>query len=206
MAVAGHERQLAPTHRAEVAAFGRLAGLVNVGHYTAADVLERLCTEVRSSFGYDGAAVLRHDAPAGTVLPVVRQRLDWPGDALTVSALPFIAEALMRREAVWPGEAPWLDSPVAVPLLVADRCPAFVVADRPAEAPDDEALHLLSALGSMGAVLLERADHDGNLEDELTELQHIDRLPRQRRDRSVPWAKVCRPAGAALPQGWPADA
>ena len=176
MAVAGTERQRATAHRAEVAAFGRLASLVNVGRYTAADVLERLCTEVRSSFGYDGAAVLRHDARTGTVLPVVRQRVDWPGDALAVSALPFIAEALTRREAVWPGEAPWLDSPVAVPLLVADRCPAFVVAERPADAPDDEALHLLSALGSMGAVLLERADHDGNLEDELTELQHIDRL------------------------------
>ncbi|HEU5212120.1 MAG TPA: HAMP domain-containing sensor histidine kinase [Gaiellaceae bacterium] len=159
-----------------MAAFGRLAGLVNVGRYTAADVLDRLCGEVRSSFGYDGAAVLRHDTHAGTVLPVVRQRLDWPDDALAVSALPFVAAALARREAVWPGEAPWLDAPVAVPLLVADRCPAFVVADRPADAPDGEALHLLSALGSMGAVLLERADHDGDLENELAELQHIDRL------------------------------
>src|SRR5262245_9883859 len=176
MAVVGIERQSASTRGAEVAAFGRLAGLVNVGHYTAADVLGRLCTEVRSSFGYDGAAVLRHDSHAGTVLPVVRQCIYWPEDALAVSELPFVAAALTRREAVWPGEAPWLDAPVALPLLVADRCPAFVVADRPADTPDGEALHLLGALGSMAAVLLDCADHDRDVEDELAELQHIDRL------------------------------
>src|SRR5262249_17785684 len=140
------------------------------------DVLGRLCTEVRSSFGYDGAAVLRHDSHAGTVLPVVRQCIYWPEDALAVSELPFVAAALTRREAVWPGEAPWLDAPVALPLLVADRCPAFVVADRPADTPDGEALHLLGALGSMAAVLLDCADHDRDVEDELAELQHIDRL------------------------------
>ena len=108
-----------------------------------ADVLELLCTEVRSAFGYERAAVLHHDAGAGTVLPVVRQRLDWPDCALQVAKLPFVAEALARREAVASrGEASGLESPVAVPLFVAGRCPAIVVADRPAEAPDDEALDL----------------------------------------------------------------
>src|SRR5262249_39688703 len=89
---------------------------------------------------------------------------------------PFVAAALTRREAVWPGEAPWLDAPVALPLLVADRCPAFVVADRPADAPDGEALHLLGALGSMAAGLLDCPHPDPGVEDELAELQHIDRL------------------------------
>jgi len=160
-----------------VGAFGRVAGLARAGSYTAADVLELLCTEVRSSFGYDRAAVLRPDPSAGTVLPVVRQRLDWPEGALSFAKLPFVAEALARGEAVASsGAVSGLESPVAVPLLVAEGCPAFVVADRPADAPGDETLTLLTALGSMAAVLLERADHDGGLEDELAELQHIDRL------------------------------
>jgi signal transduction histidine kinase len=177
MAVAGGERQQAPASGGEVGAFGRLAGLVNVRPCTPGDVLELLCTEVRSSFGYERAAVLRYDAAAGTVLPVVRQRLDWPDCALAVAELPFVAEALVRRQAVASrGEASGLEAPVAVPLLVAKRCPALVVADRPADAPSDAALDLLTALGSMGAVLLERADHNGDLEHELAELQHIDRL------------------------------
>ncbi len=177
MALAGSERQQAPALRTAGGAFGRLAGLASGGPCTAADVLELLCTEVRSAFGYERAAVLHHDAGAGTVLPVVRQRLDWPDCALRVAKLPFVAEALARREAVASrGEASGLESPVAVPLLVAGRCPAIVVADRPADAPNEEALELLTALGSMGAVLLERADRDGDLEDDLAELQHIDRL------------------------------
>jgi signal transduction histidine kinase len=177
MAVAGGHRQQTPPRRTEVGAFGRLAGLVNVGRYTAADVLELLCTEVRSSFGYERAAVLRHDAAAHTVMPVVRHRLEWPDDPVPVAEVAFLADALERREAVaCRGRASGLDSPVAVPLVVADRCPAFVLADGPADAPDDEALDLLTALGSMAAVLLERADHDGDLEDALAELQHIDRL------------------------------
>lgn len=177
MALAGSERQQAPALRTAGGAFGRLAGLASGGPCAAADVLELLCTEVRSAFGYERAAVLHHDAGAGTVLPVVRQRLDWPDCALRVAKLPFVAEALARREAVASrGEASGLESPVAVPLLVAGRCPAIVVADRPADAPNEEALELLTALGSMGAVLLERADRDGDLEDDLAELQHIDRL------------------------------
>src|SRR5689334_1559465 len=171
LGMSGADRQQA------VGAFSRLAGLVTGGPYTAADVLELLCTEVRGSFGFDRAAVLRHDAAMGTVVPVVRQRLPWDEGPVPLSTLPFVAEALARGVAVaWHDDASGLESAVAVPLLVADRCPAFVVADRPAEGPGDEALDLLTALGSMGAVLLERADHDGDLEDELAELQHIDRL------------------------------
>ncbi len=177
MAVVGSDRQQAPARRAQAGAFGRLAGLVNVGPWTAAHVLELLCTEVRASFGYDRAAVLRHDPRAGTVLPIVRQRLDWPDYALLVADLPFVAEALAQRKAVVSRvEAAGLESPVAVPLLVAGSCPAILVADRPADSPNGADLDLLTALGSMGAVLLERADRDGHLEDELAELQHIDRL------------------------------
>ena len=100
MAVAGSSRQQAPTRRAEVGAFGRLAALAGAGPCPAADVLELLCTEVRSAFGYERAAVLHHNTGTGMVLPVVRQRLDWPDHPLQVAKLPFVAEALARREAV----------------------------------------------------------------------------------------------------------
>src|SRR4051794_2121030 len=173
MAVAGGEGQRAPARRAEVRAFATLAALVGAGPYTAADVLDHICGEVRTSFGFGRAAVLRHDAASGTVTAVASQGLEWQDAPVAVRDIPFVADALARREAVAVrGDVCGLDSPAAVPLLVSGRCPAFVVADRPAEDLDDEALDLLTALGSMGAVLLERADHDG----QLAELQHIDRL------------------------------
>src|SRR5512135_3715411 len=100
MAVAGREGQRASVRRPELRAFGALAALVTGGPYAAADVLKRLCTEVRSSFGFGRAAVLRHDAAAGTVAPVVRQGLDWGDAAIALADVPVVAGALARGEAV----------------------------------------------------------------------------------------------------------
>ena len=78
----------------------------------------------------------------------------------------------------WPGGGH--ESRVIVPLAVDERCLGFLLAGRlhgHATFDVDEAtLALLSALGAVAAVFVDKADHYGALAGELAELQHVDRV------------------------------
>ena len=192
MTVAGSNRQQASARRAEAGAFGRLADLVSAGRYTAADVLELLCTEVRSAFGYERAAVLRHDAAAGTVLPVVRQHLDWPDCAVAVAKLPFVAEALARREAVASRGRGVRARVARSPCRCSspDRCPGVRRRRRAGGRAETTRRSSCSRRsGRWRRCCSSGPTAHGDLEGDLAELQHVDRaedrLPRHRVARAA---------------------
>jgi signal transduction histidine kinase len=192
MAVASSQRSDVVRLSAELAAFYELSRVVASGPYTAAEILDRICTEVRRGFGFERAMLVRYDSDAHTVHAVVQQNIDWPGDDwLRTEQFPFLEQALAERRAVLvrdvlaTGAVPrtivdrfGVGSIVAVPLVVEDRCLGFLVADRRARADTfelgDDELHLLSALGWVAAVFVDKADQYDALEDALEELRHID--------------------------------
>ena len=106
-----------------------------------------------------------------------------------IEKFPFLERALVegravfvcdpRAEAAMPGkiiERFGVRSIVAVPLIVEQRCLGFLVADREggdfALGPDD--LELLSTLGWVAAVFIEKADQYAELERALDDLRRLD--------------------------------
>jgi signal transduction histidine kinase len=108
-----------------------LSRVVEAGPYSLAEVLERICTEVRRDFGFASVRMAWDDAGP-----------------------PLLEAARRERRAVVEGEQ------VAVPLLVEGRCLGFLVADRGrldlgiAEAD----LDLLSAVGLIAGVFVAKAE------------------------------------------------
>jgi signal transduction histidine kinase len=175
---------------AELRAFYELARVVGAGPYTVGEILDRICTEVRTGFGFDRALLVRYNAEARTVHAVVQQNIDWPGDTwLQIEKFPFLERALTGRRAVFVhdprAEAAMpsriierfgVRSIVAVPLVVGEGCLGFLVADRGGGSftLSDADLQLLSTLGWVAAVFVEKADQYAELEEVLTELRGLD--------------------------------
>ncbi len=177
---------------ADLRAFSELARVVASGPYAVADIVERICTAVRTGFGFERALLVRFDSRARTIHAIVQQGLDWPGDQwLDLDRFPFLERALAEREAVFVpdvraepampttiAERFRIRSIVAVPLTIEDRCAGFLVADRrhgDAEfelAPED--LRLLSTLGWVAAVFVEKAADYAELQEALAELRQLD--------------------------------
>jgi signal transduction histidine kinase len=164
----------------ELRPFHELARVVADGPYSAVEVLERICAEVQSGFGFAGALVLR--LRDGCAEPAVRQSLLWPDAPVSLDEVQPLRKALSSHHALvaggrWPGG---VDGPrVIVPLALEDRCIGFLVAgddDADELDVDDETLALLTALGAVAAVFIDKADHYGALAGAFAELQHVDRV------------------------------
>ncbi len=170
--------------------FHELARVVAAGPYDVNDVLDRICSEVRSAFDFERALLVRYDSAAETVHAVVRQGIDWPGDEwLPVDMFPFLRRALEagrtlyvqdpRVEAAIPEklvERFGVQSIVAVPLAVENRCIGFLVLDQAGkefELEESES-QLLTTLGCVAAVLIEKADQFAELQEAVEELRSVD--------------------------------
>jgi signal transduction histidine kinase len=172
--------------------FSELARVVAAGPYRVEEVLDGICTQVRTAFGFDRALLVRLDEYARTVHAVVLQGVEWPGDQwLRLEAFPFLERAMETRRTVVVGdpvaeraipgalvERFGVGEILAVPLSVEDRCLGFLVLDRNGAAlgldPDD--LELLTALGAVAAVLIEKADQYAELQAAHEELRRLDEV------------------------------
>ena len=169
-----------------------LARVVGSGSYEVDDLLQRICSEIRTAFGFERALLVRMDEEARTAQAVVQQGVEWPGDDwLPVSMFPFLGwaeearRALLIRDAASDQAVPpeyierfQIGSIAAVPLMVEGRCLGFIIGDRrdgfsTFYLSDDE-LSLLTALGSIAAVFIDKADQYATLQTALAELRRLD--------------------------------
>jgi signal transduction histidine kinase len=178
----------------ELHVFHELARVVAAGPYRVDEVLDGICTEVRKAFGFDRALLVRYDREKETVHAVVQQGVDWPGETwLPLDMFPFL------RRAAEEGRTVYVDDPlaedamprtiverfgvrslIAVPLSVENRCLGFLVLDRSGgefELTESDS-ELLTALGCVAAVLIEKADHYAELQRAMEELQSLDEAKR----------------------------
>ena len=174
----------------ELRVFHELARVVAAGPYDPGEVLDRVCSEVRTAFDFERALLVRYDARRETVHAVVQQNVEWPGDEwLPVDMFPFLRSAIDRGSSVLvrdpvaeqalPGslvERFGLRSIVAVPLSVENRCLGFLVLDRAGGELDLDTgeLELLTAVGSVAAVLIEKAEQFTALQQAIDELHRVD--------------------------------
>ena len=143
-------------------------------------------------FGFERGMLVRYDAEQRTVHAVVQQNIDWPGDDwLWIDKFPFLEQALEQGRAVFvrdpraeqamPGKVAdrfGVNSVVAVPLMIESRCLGFLVFDNaggklelaPAE------LELLTTLGWVAAVFIDKGDRYAELERSLDDLRNVDRV------------------------------
>jgi signal transduction histidine kinase len=172
--VAGIKRERAP----ELRPFHELARVVADGPFSAVEILERICAEVRSGFGFSEALVLRLDG--ASVRPAARHAMSWPDRPVGMDEAPPLRAAVAADHAVvasgtWPGGED--GSRVVVPLSLEDRCIGFLLAGGPGAGDvAEETLALLTALGAVTAVFVDKADHYDALAGALAELQHVDRV------------------------------
>jgi len=169
-----------------------LAREVGSASFDVDEMLERICSEIRSAFGFERALLVRVNLEQRTVYSVVQHGVDWPGDQwLLLDKFPFHTQALeaemavfvkdARREAALPStliERFHVRSIVAVPLIVEGACLGFIVGDRRGgggqfDLTEDE-LVFLTALGSIAAVFIARADQYSELQGALDELRQLD--------------------------------
>lgn len=170
-----------------------LARAVGSGAYDVGELMERICSEVRNAFGFERALMVRLDSERGTVHAFVRHGLEWPGDQwLLLDKFPILTRAIESGSSVFVRDARKekaapttlierfeVDSIVAVPMIVEGHCLGFIVGDRRKgggqfDLTEDE-LAFLTALGSIAAVFLAKADQYAELQSALLELQHLDR-------------------------------
>lgn len=168
-----------------------LARAVAAGPYGLDEILVRICDEIRADFAFDRALIARYREEDRTAHAVVLQGIDSPGDDwLPVERFPLLERALETRGAVLAQDAAaeaalperiverfGVRSVVAVPLLVEGRVLGFLVADRRGEAFDLGAreLELLTALGWIAAVFVDKAEQYTQLQEALEELRRLDR-------------------------------
>jgi signal transduction histidine kinase len=183
-------RAMAERLSKELRIFHELARVVASGPYDVGELLERICTEIRAAFGFQRALVARYDAEERTVHAVVQQGIDWPGDQwLLVEKFPFLEHALAAGEAVFVQDARTeaampskiidrfgVRSLVAIPLLMEGECLGFIVGDRKGGEfkLTAEELDLLSALGTVAAVFIGKAQQYAELQRALEELRTLD--------------------------------
>ena len=130
----------------------KVARVAGGGPYGIDDLLERICGQVKSEFGFSTVRVVRDDAA----------RVD----------LVLLDAALQDRRAVVE------DRRVAVPLLVEGRCMGYLLADRGGDplGLSETDLHLLTALGVVAGVFIAKAEQYEELQRALEELRRVDEL------------------------------
>lgn len=174
----------------ELRVFHELSRVVAAGPYDVGEVLDRICTEVRTAFEFSRALVVRYDSERQTVHAVVQQGVDWPGNEwLPVDMFPFLRQALERGTTIFvrdpevEGAIPstvverfGVGAIVATPLSVERRCLGFLVLDRGGEqfVLTEEDGELLTAVGCVAAVLIEKAEQFAELQDAMAELKRVD--------------------------------
>jgi signal transduction histidine kinase len=126
-----------------------LARVVAVGPYSLDEVLQRICTQVQTEFGFDRVTLVR--------------RAD---DAL-------LDNALVMRRAVSDGER------TAIPLLVEGRCLGHLLGERASRELDELDLHVLSTIGLVAGVFIAKAEQYEELQRALEELRRTDELKDQ---------------------------
>jgi signal transduction histidine kinase len=174
----------------ELQIFQRLARVVAGEPYDVNHILERIAAEFREAFEFERALLVRYRPEERTVHAVVQQGVDWPGDEwLLLEKFPFLEQALTTGEAVLVRDARaeaampstiierfGVRSIVAVPLLIEGRCLGFLVGDRHGGAlglsADD--LALLTALGMVTAVFIDKADQYAELQEALEEVRGLE--------------------------------
>ena len=168
-----------------------LARVVGSGSYEVGDLLQRICSEIRTAFGFERALLVRMDVER-SARAVVQQGVKWPGEGwLPVAMFPFLeraedaGQAVLVRDALGEEAVPPelverfdIGSIAAAPLMVEGRCLGFIVGDRrdgssAFELSVDE-LALLTALGSIAAVFIDKADQYAALQAALSELRQLD--------------------------------
>ncbi len=170
--------------------FHELAAIVAAGPYAVDDILQRISSEFRSAFALERALLVRYDVERKTLHAFVQQGVDWPGDDwLPIERFPFLEHALDTREAVLvrdargEGAAPsaiikrfGITSVVAVPLSIEDRCLGFLAGDRGGRefTLNEDDLQVLTALGVVAAVFIDKADQYADLQRALEELRDLD--------------------------------
>ena len=188
----GIERTEPARFSPELRAFYELARAVGQPPYDVGALLDRICAEVRKLFGFERAMLVRYDPENRAVHAVVQQNIVWPGDDwLWIDRFPFLQRALDAGEAVFvrdarsepamPGKVTerfGVRSVVAIPLSVGDRCLGFLVFDNAGDEFDltTSDLELLTTLGWVAAVFIEKADRYAELERSLDELRDVDRV------------------------------
>jgi signal transduction histidine kinase len=176
----------------ELRAFYELARAVGEAPYDVGVLLDRICTEVRRLFGFERAMLVRYDEEKRAIHAVVQQNIDWPGeDWLWIDKFPFLKRALdegravfvrdARSEPAMPGkvlERFGVRSIVAIPLSLGEHCLGFLVFDNAGGEFDLAAaeIELLTTLGWVAAVFIDKADRYAELEQSLDELRDIDRV------------------------------
>lgn len=176
----------------ELRAFYELARAVAQAPYDVGEMLERICAEVRAVFGFRRAMLVRYDAEQRSVHAVVQHNVEWPGDEwLWIDKFPFLERALEENRAVFvrdphseramPGKVAQrfgVSSIVAVPLSIERRCLGFLVFDNAGgefELSDND-LELLTTLGWVAAVFIDKAEHYDELERSIEKLRDVDRV------------------------------
>ncbi|MBA2357776.1 MAG: GAF domain-containing protein [Actinobacteria bacterium] len=178
----------------ELQLFHELARVVAEEPFDVGRILERVCGDLRSEFGFTRALVARLNEGDRTVHAVIQQGFDWPGDQwLLLDRFPFLVQALETGRAAFvrdalteramPGKIAAqfeVRSIVAIPLTLPQACFGFLVGDRAGagfelSAPD---LDLLTALGRVAAVFVSKADEYTRLERAVEELRRIDAVKR----------------------------
>jgi signal transduction histidine kinase len=176
----------------ELRGFYELARAVAQAPYDVGEILERISAEVRVVFGFRRAMLVRYDAEHRAVHAVVQHNVEWPGDDwLWIDKFPFLERALEenraifvrdpQREQAMPGKVAerfGVASIVAVPLSVERRCLGFLVFDNAGGKLDlsEGELELLTTLGWVAAVFIDKAEHYAELERSLVQLRDVDRV------------------------------
>jgi signal transduction histidine kinase len=176
----------------ELRAFYELARAVGGSSYDVGALLDRICAEVRQLFGFERAMLVRYDPDERSVLAVVQQNVNWPGEQwLWVDKFPFLERALVERRAIFVRDASTepampakiaerfgVRSIVSVPLCTETRCLGFLVFDNAGGEFDlsHDELELLTTLGWVAAVFVDKADRYEELEHSLDELRDLDRV------------------------------
>ena len=155
--------------------------------YEVDEILERVAAEIRSAFGFDRALIALFDAEQAGLQAVVQQGIDWPGDDwLPLGRFPLLQRALDQRTAL-SARDPLGDgllprevlerfgatSVAVVPLQTEGRVVGFFVADRAGRVFElsEEELQLLSAIGSVSAVFIDKAEQYTRLQAALEQLR-----------------------------------
>jgi signal transduction histidine kinase len=163
------------------------------GPYDVDELVDRICGEIRTAFGFERALLVRYDAQSRTLFAVVQQGVEWQGDQwLLLDKFPFLVEALDRGRAVFVEDARaaraipskiierfGVHSIVGVPLLVEGDCLGFIVADRKegggrfALTPGE--LAFLTTVGGVAGVLIAKAQQYAELQRALADVQQLER-------------------------------
>jgi signal transduction histidine kinase len=163
-------RELAPGLRA-VYDLARAAQ----GAYDVPELLDRICSSVAETFGFDRVAISRYHEDADEIqliaaygLPVERVRelpralSQWPVYRQVLETKDLVYVADVQKEPALPAgvaEEYHARSVVALPLMTGDRCLGFLSADRGGApfALDDNARGILETIGVLAASFVERA-------------------------------------------------